>query len=109
MLKEREIALTLSSPSIMNAVSINVCIINHISTNWTNVEPVGLSDMETGLAFVCFHQTAKWCAASCVWVSFAGGVWEPGYTFALFFTFESEGGDCFGQILVRFHTGRLGK
>ena len=33
----------------MNVVSINVCIINHISTNWTSVEPVGLSDMETGL------------------------------------------------------------
>lgn len=32
----------------MNVVSINVCIIDHISTNWTSVEPVGLSDMETG-------------------------------------------------------------
>lgn len=49
MLKGREIALTLSSSWIMNVVSINVCIINHISTNWTSVEPLGLSDMETCL------------------------------------------------------------
>lgn len=33
----------------MNVVSISVCIINHISANWTSVEPVDLSDMETGL------------------------------------------------------------
>lgn len=40
----------------MNAVSINVCIINHISTNWTCVEPVVLSDMETGLGYcLCFR------------------------------------------------------
>lgn len=40
----------------MNAVSINVCIINHISTNWTSVEPVVLSDMETGPGYcVCFR------------------------------------------------------
>lgn len=40
----------------MNAVSINVCIINHISTNWTSVEPVVLSDMETGLGYcLCFR------------------------------------------------------
>lgn len=40
----------------MNAVSINVCIINHISTNWTSVEPVVLSDMETVLDYcLCFR------------------------------------------------------
>lgn len=56
MLKGREIALTLRSSWIMNVVSINVCIINHISTNWTSVEPVGLSDMETGLDYcLCFR------------------------------------------------------
>lgn len=49
MLKEKEIALTLRISWIMKAVSINVCIINHISTNRTSVEPVVLSDMETGL------------------------------------------------------------
>ena len=40
----------------MNVVSINVCIINHISTNWTTVEPVGLSDTETCLDYcLCFR------------------------------------------------------
>lgn len=40
----------------MNVVSINVCIINHISTNRTSVEPVGLSDMEPGLGYcLCFR------------------------------------------------------
>lgn len=55
MLKGREIALTLRSSWIINAVAINVCIINHISTHWTGMEPTGLSGMETGPGYcLCF-------------------------------------------------------
>lgn len=83
MLKGREIALTLRSSWIMNAVSINVCIINHISTNWTSVEPAVLSDMETGLdyclcyrikdsrmmcSFLCGCATqVEWAIAAALW------------------------------------------
>lgn len=57
----REIALTLSSSWIMNAVSINVCIIHQRSTNRTSVEPVVLSDAETGLHH-CLRFAVKRCA-----------------------------------------------
>lgn len=40
----------------MNAASINVCIINHISTNRSSVEPVGLSDMETRLDYCLLEE-----------------------------------------------------
>lgn len=43
----------------MNAVSINVCIINHMSTNWPSVEPGGLSDMETSLDYCLCPKTTR--------------------------------------------------
>lgn len=113
MLKGREIALTLRSSWIMNVVSINVCIINHISTNWTSVEPVGLSDMETGLDYcLCFrikdHKSRMIC-------SFLGGgdtQVEQAIALVPWPHFMRAGGDCFGQneqIFVQFHTERQGK
>lgn len=84
----------------MNVVSINVCIINHISTNWTSVEPVGLSDMETGLDY-CFSLRIQDSRMIC---SFLRGVGvdtqveqskSPEY-FGPFPDLNRPGRDCFG-------------
>lgn len=91
MLKGREIALTLRSSWIMNVVSINVCIINHISTNWTGVEPVGLSDMETGLEHRLCFQSRRVCGLQFPSVRWGGSQVERAVAFSPFPRFMRAG------------------
>ena len=111
MLKGGEIGLTLRSSWIMNAVSINVCIINHISTNRTSVEPVVLSDMETGLDY-CLDSGIKDSSMICRFLHGCDSqVERPTAAGPKLFFFSPNWtvGDCFGlngQIFVQFHTGR---
>lgn len=76
----------------MNAVSINVCIIHYICTNRTSVEPVVLSDVETGLhCCLCFAGTFfKSCF---MWAGCTGGTSNSLSTLAFFLARTVA--DCF--------------
>lgn len=95
----------------MNVVSINVCIINHISTNWTSVEPVGLSDMETGLDYrLCFRIKDSKSRMICSFLCGVDTQVEQAIALVLWpFSshFMRAGGDI--QIFVQFHTERQEK
>jgi len=111
MLKGREIALTLRSSWIMNVVSINVCIINHISTNWTSVEPVVLSDMETAQDY-CLCFIMKDSSMICRFRRECDAQVERATATAPLLFLHITGTDCLGlngQIFAQFRTGKQEK